>query len=76
MKSCFTGRHLPAVGQRRLWLVTMSEVMTMALPLLDGREFHPFDCEPQSSHCHVSHCVKRSPRTVLSSPSWQQLLSS
>ena len=33
MKSCFTGRHLPAVGQRRLWLVTMSEVMTMALPL-------------------------------------------
>ena len=75
MKSCFTGRHLPAVGQRRLWLVTMSEVMTMALPLLDGRELHPFDCEPQSSRCHVSHCVKRSPRTVLSSPSWQQLLS-
>ena len=33
MKSCFTGRHLPAVGQRRRWLVTMSEVMTMALPL-------------------------------------------
>ena len=30
---------------------------------LDGRELHPFDCEPQSSHCHVSHRVKRSPRT-------------
>ena len=42
---------------------------------LGGREFHPFDCEPQSSRCHVSHCVKRSPRSVLSSPSWQQLLS-
>ena len=41
---------------------------------LDGRELHPFDCEPQSSHCHVSHCVKRSPRTVRTSPSWQQLL--
>ena len=42
---------------------------------LGGREFHPFDCEPQSSRCHVSHCVKRSPRSVLSFPSWQQLLS-